>query len=60
MLAADSLLQALSDAEKIEDHKAYNDDRNFSQVLENLRDSDNPNYNVMCSDGEKRNLFFNN
>lgn len=60
MLAANEMLKALSDAEKVEDHKACNDDRDFSKVLENLRDSENLNYEVMCSDGKKRKLFFNN
>lgn len=60
MLAANSMLKALSESEKSKNHKAYNNDSDFSKALENLKKSENFSYEVMCSDNIKRNLFFNN
>lgn len=57
MLAADSLLQALSDLETTETYTNCNDDFDFGMVLEVYADSDNTSCEVLCSDGQKRDLL---
>lgn len=59
MLAAKGMLKSLADSENTDDYKAYNDDQDFSKVLEVLKDTHDCNYDIICSDGQKRNLFFN-
>lgn len=58
MLASENLLQALSELETTETHKNHNDDSDFGRVLELYADSDNLKYEVVCSDGQKRDLLF--
>lgn len=57
MLATDSLLQALSDLETFETHTNCNDDEDFGMVLKLYEDSDDPEREVLCSDGIKRDLL---
>ena len=59
MLAVEGLLQALSDAEETKNYNDCNDDYDFGKVLELYIEPDKPDCEVMCSDGQKRSLLFN-
>ena len=59
MLAANDMLDLLSEERYNEPHKDYNDDDDFSSVLENGQgDSNLKDDKVRCSDGIERFLSF--
>ncbi len=58
MLAAKGLLQALSDVEETKNYNDCNDDYDFGKVLELYMEPNMPEFEVMCSDGQKRSLLF--
>lgn len=60
MLAAEDLLKALSEKESEDNYKNYNNDHNFGDVLELYRDDTVHNLEVICSDGQKRDLLLKN
>lgn len=58
MLAAKEMLDALARKEVVEDYKDCNDDHDFSKVLE-FGGSDNLHgRELLCSDGQKRKVSF--
>ena len=59
MLAAEDLLKSLTE-EDMETYTNCNDDHDFSKVLESCGGNVNHNYEIMCSDGQKRIFSFDN
>ncbi len=58
MLAAKNMLSALESENVAEEYRNCNDDYDFGRVLECYGNEPESDYEVICSDGEKRSLLF--
>lgn len=58
MLAAREMLDALARKEAVEDYKDCNDDHDFSKILKFGGSDDLNGRELLCSDGKKRKVSF--